>query len=347
LALGHNPVAVYADMVRGSLMTKTSLRETVKIAVPLLGAALAIAPAFRMKFWNIGAEGQILMGGIAASYVALFQYQNMSRGMLLFCMFVAGVVAGGLWGVVPAVFKAKWGTNETLFTLMFNYIALGVEQYLQNGPWRDPKGTGFPIIAMFDRVARLPKVFGVHIGWVIVLALVLFMYVYMNFSKQGYEIAVVGESVRTAQYVGMSVGRVIVRTMFLSGAVAGLVGVLNVAGADYTLNASTAGGVGFTAITVAWLAKLNPFAMIGIAFFLAILSKGSNTIQTDFKIPASAADVLTGTILFFLLGCEFFLQYRIVWRGKHTPEKSGETPEDKNPAGGSRPGAPDGEGGAV
>jgi simple sugar transport system permease protein len=174
----------------------------VKIAVPLLGAALAIAPAFRMKFWNIGAEGQILMGGIAASYFALFQHQNLSRGMLLLCMFAAGAVAGGLWGVIPGFFRARWGTNETLFTLMFNYIALGIEQYLQNGPWRDPKGTGFPIIAMFGKAARLPKVFGVHIGWIIVLALVVFMYVYLNFTKHGYEIAVVGESVRTAQYVG-------------------------------------------------------------------------------------------------------------------------------------------------
>ncbi len=314
LALGHSPIAVYVDIIRGSLMTKTALRETIKISVPLLGAAVAIAPAFMMRFWNIGAEGQILVGGIAASYFALFQCQNFSSPVLLVIMFAAGALAGGLWGLIPAIFKAKWGTNETLFTLMLNYVALGIEKYLQNGPWKDPKGTGFPIIAMFSKSARLPKVFGVHIGWIIVLIFMAAMFIYLRYTKQGYEIAVVGESERTAKYAGMNVAKVFTRTMFLSGAISGAVGFLIVSGADYTLNTGTAGGVGFTAITVAWLAKLNPLIMVVIAFFLAILSKGSNTIQTDFKIPASAAGVLTGIILFFMLGCEFFINYRLIFR---------------------------------
>lgn len=315
LALGHNPFAVYRDMVGGALATGTARVETVKIAVPLLGAALAIAPAFKMRFWNIGAEGQIMAGAIAASYFGLYQYQSMSRPALILCMFLAGVIAGGVWGLIPAVFKAKWGTNETLFTLMFNYIILGLEKYLQNGPWRKP-GSGFPKIAMFTAEAKLPKLLGVHIGWVAVLILVLLMFVYLKYSKQGYEIAVVGESVRTAQYAGMNVSKIMMRTMFLSGAISGLVGFLQVAGSDYTLTENTAGGVGFTAITVAWLAKLNPVVMVFIAAGLAILEKGSNTIQTNFKIPASAAEVLTGTILFFMLGCEFFIHYRLIVRGR-------------------------------
>jgi simple sugar transport system permease protein len=134
LALGHNPLAVYRDMVTGSLSTKTACIATAKIAIPLLGAALAIAPAFKMKFWNIGAEGQILAGGIAASYFALFQHQNMPRTTLLVVMFFAALIAGGLWGFIPAVFKAKWGTNETLFTLMLNYIVLSIEKYLRTEP---------------------------------------------------------------------------------------------------------------------------------------------------------------------------------------------------------------------
>lgn len=313
LALGHNPFAVYRDMVGGALASNTARMETVKIAIPLLGAAIAIAPAFKMRFWNIGAEGQIMAGAIAASYFALYQYQNMPRFVLMVCMFLAGAAAGGIWGLIPAVFKAKWGTNETLFTLMFNYIILGVEKYLQNGPWRKV-GSGFPKIAMFTSEAKLPKLFGVHIGWVMVLAMVALMFVYLKYSKQGYEIAVVGESVRTAQYAGMNVQKIIIRTMFLSGAISGVVGYLQVAGSDYTLTEGTAGGVGFTAITVAWLAKLNPIVMVFIAIALAILEKGSNTIQTNFKIPASAAEVLTGTILFFMLGCEFFINYRLIVR---------------------------------
>ena len=321
-ALGHNPIAVYRDMVTGSLATKTARAATIRIAVPLLGAAIAIAPAFKMKFWNIGAEGQILAGGIAATYFALFYYDKMPRIVLIIVMFLAGALAGGIVGLIPAVFKAKWGTNETLFTLMLNYIVLGIEQYFQNGPWKDPTGTGFPIIAMFNKAARLPKVLGVHIGWIIILIFTILMFLYLRYSKQGYEISVVGESERTARYAGMNVGKIIMRTMFISGAISGIVGFITVCGADYTLNANTAGGVGFTAITVAWLAKLNPIIMIVIAFFLAILSKGSNTIQTNFKIPASAAEVLTGTILLFLLGCEFFINYRVIFRKKAKKEEA-------------------------
>ncbi len=320
LALGHNPIAVYKDMFTGALATKTSRIATVKIAIPLLGAALAIAPAFKMKFWNIGAEGQIMAGAIAASYFALFQYENMSRPMLILSMFLAGAVAGGIWALIPAVFKAKWGTNETLFTLMLNYIAIGIVKYLRMGPWQSPTSAGFPKIDMFDASARLPNVLGVNIGWIIVLVFTILMFIYMRYTKHGYEISVVGESARTAQYAGMNVARIIMRTIFISGAVAGIVGCLIVAGSSYTLTDSTAGGYGFTAITVAWLAKLNPFAMVIIAIFLAILEKGSNTIQTDFKIPASASEVLTGMILFFMLGCEFFINYRLIFRSKRRIE---------------------------
>lgn len=320
MILGHNPAAVYADMVNGSLGTRTARNSTIRLAIPLLGTALAIAPAFKMKFWNIGAEGQIMMGAIAATYFALFWYDKLPRPVLLLVMFLAAMVAGGIWGLIPAFCKAKWGTNETLFTLMLNYIALGYEAYLQHGPWIDPKGTGFPIIAMFESSARLPKVLGIHIGWIIVLVLTVLMYVYLKYSKHGYEITVVGESQRTARYAGMNVSKIIMRTMFISGAICGLVGMLVVAGADYTLSAGTTGGVGFTAITVAWLAKLSPFGMVLMAAFLALLGKGANTIQTNFQIPASASKVLTGTILFFMLGCEFFINYRLIFRGRSKKE---------------------------
>ena len=315
--LGHNPIQVYASMVEGSLGKSRVLRETVKKAIPLLGAAVAIAPAFKMKFWNIGAEGQILAGGIAASYFALFWADSLPRPVLLVVMAAAGVLAGGLWGLIPAVFKARWGTNETLFTLMLNYIVLGFVKYLQAGPWGpDLNANGYPKIPMFDAAALLPKALGVHIGWIIVLAVTALMFGYLKYSKQGYEIAVVGESVRTAQYAGMNVSHIIRRTMFLSGGIAGLVGFLQVSGASGTLTENTAGGIGFTAIAVAWLAKLNPFVMIAIAALLAILEKGADTIQTLYTIPASAADMLTGIVLFFMLGCEFFISYRLIVRGK-------------------------------
>lgn len=314
LMLGHNPVRVYADMIAGSLSGATALRETVRLAVPLLIAALSISFAFAMRFWNIGAEGQILFGAIFASYFGLFQADALPCPLLLLVMALAGMAGGALAGFFPALCKAKWNTNETLFTLMLNYIALCLLKYLQNGPWKDPMMRGFPKIAMFAQSARLPQLFGVHIGWVIALLLVAAAYVYSRHTKHGYEISVVGESPRTAAYAGMNVRFITVRTMLLSGALCGLAGYLQVAGADYTLTEATAGGVGFTAITVAWLSRLNPIAMVFVSLAIAVLKKGANKIQTTFKIPASAADVLTGVLLFFMLGCEFFIQYRLIAR---------------------------------
>lgn len=321
LALGYNPLSVYAGIVEGSLMTPTALKATTKIAVPLLGAALAIAPAFKMKFWNCGAEGQITIGAIASTYFALYQLDNLPTPVFFAVTFIASAVFGGLWGLIPAFFKARWGTNETLFTLMLNYIAIGFVKYLRIGPWMD-KGQMFPKVPMFSKSARLPEVFGVHIGWIIVLALVIFIYIYMTRTKHGYEIAVVGESISTARYSGMNVAKVIMRTMFLSGAVAGIVGWMLVLGTNYTLSDTTANGYGFTAIVVAWLSKLNPFVMVIISVFLAVLQKGSNTIQTNFGIPASASEVLTGLILLCMLGSEFFINYRFVFRKKNVGGES-------------------------
>jgi len=314
IIMGHNPILVYRDMITGSLGTPLALRETTRIAVPLLITGMGIALAFKMRFWNIGAEGQIIAGAMASSYFALFQYNNIPGPLLLLIMLLASVIAGGIWGIIPAIFKAKWNTNETLFTLMLNYIALEVLRYLQYGPWSDPTQRGFPKIAMFVDAARLPKLFGVHIGWIAALILVALTYFYIRKSKQGYEITVVGESSQTAKYAGINVRRVILRTMFISGAICGLTGYFTVAGANYTLSETVGGGVGFTAITVAWLAKLNPVAMVLISVFLAMLQKGSNTVQTTFKIPSSAAGIITGLILFFMLGCEFFLNYKLVFR---------------------------------
>ena len=313
--MGSNPLAAYGTIVSGSLGKSTAIRQTVRIAIPLLGTALAIAPCFKMRFWNIGAEGQITAGAVAASYFALFWHDKLPSAALILVMAVAGAVAGGIWALIPAFFKAKWGTNETLFTLMMNYIIIGVVKWLQGGPWEGRPGS--QIIPQFDRAAVMPKVLGVHCGWIIVLILTAVMFIYMKYTKQGYEIAVIGESENTARYAGMNVGRVIMRTMFLSGAISGLVGFIVASGADNTLHAGVAAGVGFTAITVAWLAQLNPFAMIGISVLLAVLEKGADTLQTRMSVPASISDIITGVFLFCMLGCEFFINYRMIFRGKH------------------------------
>ena len=315
LLIGNNPFTAYGTILSGALGKPTAIRQTARIAVPLLGTALAIAPCFKMKFWNIGAEGQITAGAIGAAYFALFWADRLPGPMLLVVMAVAGALFGGVWALIPAFFKTRWGTNETLFTLMMNYIAIGIVNCLQGGPWEGRPGS--QIIPQFGDSAVLPKVLGVHCGWIIVLLLTVLMYFYMKYTKQGYEIAVVGESQNTARYAGMNVSRIVMRTMFLSGALSGIVGFVVCSGADNTLHAGVAAGVGFTAITVAWLAQLHPFAMVGISVLLAVLEKGASTLQTRMAVPASISDIITGVILFCMLGCEFFINYQVILRGRH------------------------------
>lgn len=320
LALGYSPLKAYGTIIDGSLGSKTFVRQTIKIAIPLLGCALAIAPCFKMHFWNIGAEGQITAGAIGATFFALKFGKTMPQLPLLLIMAVAAILCGGLWALIPAFFKAKWNTNETLFTLMMNYIIIGVVKWLQGGPWEKiPRGS--QQIEQFASNACLPRVAGVYCGWIVVLALTVFMFLYMKYTKHGYEIAVIGESENTARYAGMNVGWVIMRTMFLSGAIAGVVGFLLVSGANNTLYSGVAAGAGFTAITVAWLAQLNPFAMVGISALLAVLQKGADTLNTQMGIPASLSDVITGVLLFFMLGCEFFINYKLVFRGAEERHK--------------------------
>ena len=307
LLTGTNPIEAYSVIIQGSVSRPVYLRQTIRTAIPLLGCALAIAPCFKMRFWNIGAEGQITMGAVFATYFALYWSDKIPHALLLIIMAITGAIAGGIWALIPAFFKAKWKTNETLFTLMMNYIAIGIVAWLQGGPWEGRKGS--QLIPMFSDSARLPDVLGVNCGWIIVLVLVVLMHIYMNKTKQGYEIAVIGDSVNTARYAGMNVGWIMMRTMFISGAISGLVGFLIVSGANYTLYSGVADGVGFTSITVAWLSQLNSFAMIAISMILAVLEKGSNTLQTRMSVPASIADIITGILLFCMLSCEFFINY--------------------------------------
>lgn len=239
LLSGNNPIQGYAIIVEGALGKTSGIRQTVKNFIPLLGTALAIAPCFKMRFWNIGAEGQITAGAMCATYFALFWADSIPQVPLLLLMCAAGAIGGGLWALVPAFFKARWGTNETLFTLMMNYIIIGVVKWLQGGPWEKiPRGS--QQIEQFASNACLPRVAGVYCGWVVVLALTVFMFIYMKYTKHGYEIAVIGESENTARYAGMNVGWVIMRTMFLSGAIAGVVGFLLVSGANNTLYSGVA-----------------------------------------------------------------------------------------------------------
>ena len=309
--IGFSPLIIYAGMLRGVVGSAISLRETVKIAAPLCVTALGLALAFRMRFWNIGGEGQITAGAIAASYFALFQ-SAMPKPALIIVMSVAAMLAGAILGIIPAWFHARFKTNETLFTLMLNYIAIYTVQYLREGPWKNPRDMGYPKIAMFSPNAQLPRALGVHIGWIIALALVALVYVYLKHSKQGYELTVVGSNPNTARYAGMPVRRIIIRTAAISAALCGLAGMIKAAGADRTLTDGVAGGIGFTAITVAWLAELQPIGILVVSVLFSALEKGAGYVQSTYKISSSAAAVLQGIILFFVLGSEFFIRRQII-----------------------------------
>jgi simple sugar transport system permease protein len=313
LAIGENPFQVYATIVQGAWRSKIAAKGTIKIAIPLLIAALGITPAFQMKFWNIGAEGQIIMGAIFSTYFALY-FDYLPHGMLIVIMIIAGMVGGGIWGLIPAYFKTKFGTNETLFTLMLNYIALYMIKFFIEGPWRDPASSGFPKIATFAENARLDQIFGVHAGWIIGLVLVVILFIYLKFTKHGYEISVVGESVNTARYAGMNVKKIVMRTMFLSGAICGIAGMTQVTGAAFTLGEGVAGGVGFTAITVAWLSKLNPIIILVVTVLFSMLDKGCSVMQSTFGLSSAVSGILQGIILFFILGFDFFTRYKFVFR---------------------------------
>lgn len=316
LALGYSPLKAYGTIIDGSLGSKTFVRQTIKIAIPLLGCALAIAPCFKMHFWNIGAEGQITAGAIGATFFALKFGKTMPQLPLLLIMAVAAILCGGLWALIPAFFKAKWNTNETLFTLMMNYIATQLAAFFII-VWEVPKGAGkIGIINQGTEAGWLPVVGGQKYLLVILVVAVLtvFMYIYLNYSKHGYEIAVVGESQRTASYAGIKVERVIVRTMVLSGAVCGLMGLLLTAGTDHTLTTTIVGGRGFTAVMVSWMAKFNPIIMIFTSLLLVVLGRGASEISSTFGLNQSFSDILTGIILFFIIGSEFFITYRVSLR---------------------------------
>ena len=313
LLTGQNPISVYGTILSGAFGTSRRIGVTARSVAILLGISLAVTPAFKMRFWNIGAEGQTLIGCLATTACMITLEDKLPNAALIIVSLIAALLAGALWGFLPAFFKAKWNTNETLFTLMMNYLAMQLASFFII-VGEVPKGAGkIGIINQNSQIGWLPRLGGNQylLNILIVAALTVLMYIYLNYSKHGYEIAVVGESQRTASYAGIKVDRVIIRTMVLSGAVCGLMGLLLVGGTNYTLTTTIVDGRGFTAVMVSWLAKFNPLAMIATSFLLVFLDRGASEISSVFGLNHSFSDILTGIILFFIIGCEFFINYKV------------------------------------
>ena len=321
---GENPLAVYKTMWTGAFGTSRKTWILAQNTAILLCVSLAVTPAFRMRFWNIGGEGQVLMGGLASAACMILLGDKVPNALLIALMAVSSLALGALWGGIPAFFKAKWNTNETLFTLMMNYVATQLVAFFVI-LWEVPKGAGkIGIINQSTEAGWLPQIgsYKYLLNILLVALLTVFMYLYLNKTKHGYEISVVGESQRTARYVGIKVDRVIIRTMLLSGAVCGLAGFLLVGGTDHTITTTIAGGRGFTAVMVSWLAKFNPLIMILTSFLLVFLSRGAAEISTVFGLNHAFGDILTGIILFFIIGSEFFISYKLSFR---KPGKEGKS----------------------
>ena len=309
-----NPVEMYTTMIKGAVGTSRLTWNLIQNTAMLLCVALAVTPAFKMKFWNIGAEGQVLIGGLATACCMIFIGEKLPDPVLIPVMFVCAVAAGSLWGLIPAYFKTRINANETLFTLMMNYIAIQLVAFFTL-EMSMPKGSGTPRVLEFG---QLPTIFGQTylINILVVAVITVLMYFYLKYSKQGYEIAVVGESVNTARYIGINVKKVMLRTMAISGAICGITGFLLVAGTDHSLKSDTAGGRGYTAIMVSWLAKFNPFIMIATSFIIVFLQQGADQVATNMNISNAFPSIIVGIILFFIIGCEFFINYKVIFRKK-------------------------------
>ncbi len=310
---GEDPIGVYKTMFEGAFGTQRKAWILGQNLAILLCVSLAVTPAFKMRFWNVGGEGQILAGGLATAACMILLGDKVPNWLLIVLMVIASIAAGAVWGGIPAICKAKWNTNETLFTLMMNYVATQLVAYFVI-VWEVPKGAGkIGIINQNTQAGWLPQIgsYKYLLNIIIVALLTFVMYFYLKRSKQGYEIAVVGESERTARYVGINVGKVIVRTMMISGGLCGFAGLLLVGGTDHTITTTIAGGRGFTAVMVAWLAKFNPLVMVLTSLLLVFLSRGASEITTIYGLNHSFGDILTGIILFFIIGSEFFISYRL------------------------------------
>jgi simple sugar transport system permease protein len=311
LLVGKNPLDMYSSMFRGSFGTNRKIWKLIKDMAILLCISLAVTPAFRMKFWNIGAEGQVLVGCLATTACLFYMGGTVPDWLLIVFMLITAVLAGAIWGLIPALFKAKWNTNETLFTLMMNYVATYLVAFFLLTWTPDGSST----LGRMEEFGVLPVLGNEYLLIILVVAvLTIAMYIYLNYTKHGYEISVVGESENTARYIGISVPKIIIRTMLVSGAICGFAGFLIVGGLDRTITTESAGGQGFTAIMVSWLAKFNPAVMILTSFLLIFLDQGAAQVAQDFNMSDAFPSIITGIILFFIIGCEFFINYQVVFR---------------------------------
>jgi ABC-type uncharacterized transport system permease subunit len=318
-----DPLRTYAAMFSGAFGTWSNFTETLVKAIPLMLTGLGVSIAFRMRFWNIGAEGQLTLGGVAGAWVALNWAPALPPPLVLPAVLAAGMLGGALWAGIPALLSAYVKVDETLTTLMLNYVAILFSEHLYYGPWRDPKGYGFPGTAIFPESAWLPRLAGrAHLGLVFALVLAVFLWLLLNRTRFGFEIKIIGHNRTSARYQGINIRATIVLALLISGALSGLAGVCEVAGISRRLQQGLSIGYGYTAIIVAWMAQLNPLATIPVALLMAALLVGGDQVQMIMGLPSAMGLVIQGLILFPLLAGSLFSEFRLVLLSRR---RTGET----------------------
>jgi ABC-type uncharacterized transport system permease subunit len=307
-----NPFVTYAAMFKGAFGSWPNFTETLVKAIPLMLTGLGVLIAFRLKFWNIGAEGQLTFGGVAATWVALFWSPFLPPWMVLPASIMIGMLAGALWAGIPAFLKVSLKVDEVLTTLMLNYVAILFSEHLYYGPWRDPKGYGFPGTPPFPDFGWLPRIAGrAHLGLIFALVLALMIWFILNRTRWGFELKVIGNNPSAAQCLGINIAGNILIALLFAGALSGLAGVCEVTGISRRLQAGLSIGYGYTAIIVAWLAQLNPIAAIIVAVLVAALLVGGDQVQMMMGLPAAMGLVLQGMILFPMLAGSLFTEYKL------------------------------------
>ncbi|MFV0420882.1 ABC transporter permease [Oleidesulfovibrio sp.] len=312
-AFGANPLTAYGVMLQGALGSGYGLAEVAVKAIPLTLTGLAVALAATMQLWNIGCEGQFVMGGIGATWAALYLSPFLPPWLVLPAVILCGAVMGMVWALIPAALKVWTNVSEILSTLLLNYVAIIIVEHLYFGPWRDPEGFGFPGTMTFPDEAMLPRLFDmrIHMGILLAIAAALILAAMLGRSKWGYATRVIGLGPRAAQYAGMNVGRNILLVMGISGALAGLAGMGEVSAIHYRLQEGFASGYGFDGIIVACLASLRPLRVPACAVLLGIFLVGGEQLSTAMQLPSSISRILEGALLFgFLLG-ETLQRYHI------------------------------------
>ncbi len=315
LLTGENPLKVFTSMFKGSFGSKTKVWNLLQSTAMLLGISVAVTPAFKMKFWNTGAEGQVLIGMLASVACMFYFKDSIPSILLIIIMFVASIVAGAIWAGIPGIFKAIWNTNETLFTLMMNYVAMQIVSFFIM-LWVPSGSMVLGVVNASSSNGWFPEMLGQKylLNILIVAVVTAAVYIYLSRSKQGYEISVVGESENTARYIGINVKKVIVRTVLISGALCGVMGWILVAGAAHSITPSSVGGNGFTAIMISWMSKFNPIVMIFSSLLVCFLQKGAGQIASDLRLNSSVGEVLTAIMILFIISSEFFVDYQIHFR---------------------------------